>query len=91
MSLAGWSRGKSTDLDPSIDLSHERREAFPPPAAVMFPAARTGARLWGAPIPAAASPASQQLLCAGTQPLGASTRTLVPWSSPAAGIHAISK
>lgn len=91
MSLAGWPQWKSTDLNPSIDLSHERGEEFPLPAAVMFPVAGTGVHLWGAPIPAAASPASQELLRAGTQPLGASTRTLVPWSPPAVGIHVTSK
>lgn len=91
MSLAGWPQWKLTNLDPSIDPSRERREEFPPPAAVMFPVAGSGVRLWGAPKPAATSPASQELLRAGTQPLGGSTRTLVPWSPPAPGIHVTSK
>lgn len=91
MSLVGWPQWRSTDLDPYIDLSHERREEFPLPAAVMFLVARTGVHLWGASIPAATSSASREILHASIQLLGASTRTLVPWSPPAAGIHATSK
>lgn len=38
LGVTGWmATGKSTDLDPSTDVSHERREEFPPAAARMFP------------------------------------------------------
>lgn len=38
LGVTGWmATGKSADFNPSTDLSHERREEFPPAAAGMFP------------------------------------------------------